>query len=236
MKFQYRVNGELKGNSSEKDRAIRAARKAAFAVSDNHGIVHVEVLEIHDETDPEAYSIVHRDMVLQEDVKQLDSDDLSSIGMIVPGEFKIPEEKTKKIKDPHFKLGDHIMLEGELYEIVGVTDVSARAQPVRKKKVKIKDKLANKEREFVIHRRAVSLSPTAANVLTKEEVEIELKKMKEQENVDSRDNKRNDRSDPQQSPKDTGNSEGSAGNNGDTTKRKRGRPKGWRKNKSTLES
>jgi hypothetical protein len=180
MSYQYRVNGQPLGHSEEKDRAIRAARKAALSITSPRGIIHVEVI------DESSAEIVHRDMVLAEMIKDLDAKVLTSIGMVVPGQFKIEPEKKKIVDRPLFKVGQYIMLQDELHIITDVTDSCARACPVHKKKVLIKNKLTDKECEFTVKRKSISLSPTAENVLSKEAVEIELKKIEELEHGNSR--------------------------------------------------
>jgi predicted DNA-binding helix-hairpin-helix protein len=187
MKFQYKINGNHRGSRDTKDSAIRAARKAALSISDR-GIIHVEVV------DEASENVIHRDMVLDENIKSLETDDLASIGMIVPGTYKINNDIKPKAAEKLFKIGDYTKLNNELYKIISVSESCARAQPVLKKKVKIKDKLTDKEREFSITRRAVSLAPSATNVLTTEEVEKELKRIKELENGNSNTNSGVDRS------------------------------------------
>jgi predicted nucleic acid-binding Zn-ribbon protein len=169
------VNGKPEGNSNEKDRAIRAARKAALSISEPRGVIHIEVFE------ESEMNVVHRDLVLSESLKELDTDNLNSIGMIIPGQFKIEIEKKKEEKRTLFKVGQYVMIGGELHIITDVSESQARAKPVRKRHSKIKDKFTGKEREIISTGRSVSLASTAENVLSKEAVEKELAKIKETE-------------------------------------------------------
>jgi len=182
--FQQRVNGTVVGSSQSKDAAIRAARKAALNLSkeERRGVVHVEVYQLDDD----SIENIHRDMILLEDLKELETDLLKPVGLVVF--TKHVESKTKTSHDdrPLFNEGDYVILDGELHKIVTVTDSRALAQPVMKKHVTIKDKFADgekqKSRKFAIRRKPIQISPIAQGVLSAKEVKQKLKEIEELEN------------------------------------------------------
>jgi hypothetical protein len=180
MRFQQRVNGAIVGELEDKDKAIRAARKAALKLNDPRGIIHVEVYKLDDD----SIENIHRDLVLAEDIKTLETDLLKPVGLVVFTKH-IEQQKKTHSAEPLYKEGDYVILDSELHQIVTVTDSRALAQPVRKKHVTIKDKFADNAgagRTFTIKRKPIQISPIAANVLTADEVKKELKKIKESEN------------------------------------------------------
>ena len=180
MKFQQKVNGTIIGESDDKEVSIKAARKAALSISNPRGLIHVEVFKVDAEGDVEN---VHRDLVLAEDVQELKTDSLKSIGLITS--TKHVEQKTKNIDTrPLYNLDDYVILDSELHQIIMVSDGRAMAQPLRKKTTHIKNKFADKpDRVFSVRRKPIQISPYAENVLTADEVKKELKKLKELDNV-----------------------------------------------------
>jgi uncharacterized Zn finger protein len=180
MQVLYRINGGAEKPAPDKDSAIRAARKAALKLNDSRGVYHVEVLTRDDE-DPEQYSILHRDIVLAEHLEQLKTEDLKPIGLVTSSKNDYVVEKKKLKPEEMYKVGDHVMISDELHEITVVTESRAMAQPIQKKMTTIVDKFTEKSRTFAIRRKPVTLAPVATNVLTKAQVEAELKKIKELE-------------------------------------------------------
>lgn len=179
MKFQQRVNGVIVGTSDDKEKAIRAARKAALSVSDRRELVHVEVYRVNDDAGIDIEN-VHRDMISSDRLKELATDNLKPIGLV---EFTKHVEKQNKTRDvaPLFEVGDYIILESELHQIVSVSESRAMAQPLRKKVTHIKDKFADKpDRVFTVKRKPVQLSPYASGVLSADEVKKELKKLEKE--------------------------------------------------------
>lgn len=176
MKFQFKINGVESNEKafSDKDRAIQAARKTAVENSHDKSIIHIEVFD-------EDGNIVHRDMILNENLKDMDLSDLSQQGLVdLNKKHEYAVEKIKKKEEPLLPVGGYLMISGELHLLTSVTPERAQVQPVRRKQVEIVDKITGKKTNFTIKRRSVSIAPYGA-ALSKEEVEIELIKVKELE-------------------------------------------------------
>jgi hypothetical protein len=176
MKFQYKINGVESDERtfSDKDRAVQAARKTAVGSSHDKSIIHIEIFD-------EDGNIVHRDMILKENLKDMDLSDLSQQGLVdLNKKREYAVEKTKRKEEPLLPVGGYLIINGELHILVSVTPERAQAQPVRRKQVEIVDKITGKKTNFTIKRRSVSIAPYGVG-LSKEEVEIELIKVKELE-------------------------------------------------------
>jgi hypothetical protein len=245
MKYQARLNGEQVSSSQEFERVLRAARKAALSFSNpDNNLLHIAIWEIYEET-PEQDKIIHHDIILPEDLPNIDLNDKRELGITDPTKHtKIDIQKTKETR-PLFTIGDHIMMGEDLYVICGVSEARATAEPVRRKKVTIQDKLTDKKATFSVKGRKASLSPYATNVLTEEQVTAELAKL------DTEPKQSNEVSNTGDSGKSLpvrtlskGKNRDGAGtpghgqrspvsdssiHSGEIPKRKRGRPKGWRK-------
>ena len=174
MKYQYKISkSPPEGDFSDKDRAIRAGRKAASAFVGNTDILNIEILG--------DGNVIHRDIILSDEYKDMDMENLSE--QCITDLTKKPEEVVirKEVNDqPLLVEGDYCIADDELHLITQVTPGRALAQPVRKKHVELVDKLTDKKSKFTIRRRSVSLSPYGIK-LSKEEVEKELLKIKELE-------------------------------------------------------
>lgn len=219
MKFQQKVNGTIIGESDDKEVSIKAARKAALSISNPRGLIHVEVFKLDTDGDIEN---VHRDIVLAEDVGELKTDSLKSIGLVVP--TKYVEQKTKNIDSrPLYNVDDYVILDSELHQIIMVTDSRAMALPLRKKITHIKDKFADKpDRVFRVKRKAIQISPYASNVLTADEVKKELKKLKESEDEEFNKSSESSSADSPEESSSVGENSGDSNSNDQPRKKSKG--------------
>ena len=177
MKFQFKINGVSPNGKtlSNKDDAIRAARKRAIESPHETSIVHIEIFD-------EDLNIIHRDMVLTENLEKMNLSDLSEQGLVdLNAKHEYAVEKKRIREEPLLTEGSYLMISGELHILTSVTPERAQAQPVRKKQVELVDKFTNKKSKFNTRRRSVPISPYGY-ALSKEEVEKELIKIKELEN------------------------------------------------------
>ena len=177
MRFQFKVNGVSPNGKTllNKDDAIRAARKVAIESPHETSIVHIEIFD-------EDGNIVHRDLVLKENLNDMNLSDLHEQGLVdLNTKHEYVFEKKKTRDEPLLSEGDYLMIREELHILTSVTPERAQAQPVRKKQVELVDKFTSKKRSFNTRRRSVPISPYGY-ALPKEEVEKELIKIKELEN------------------------------------------------------
>ena len=147
MKYRAVINGEPSGSANEFERILRAARKAALTFPNpENALIHISIWEEHE--DSELDKIVHHDLILPEDLQTIDFKDTREFGRT--DLTKQTKLDIKKVKDTraYYNLGDYVLVDDELYTITLVNDARAVAEPVRRKKVTIQDKLTDKKSTF----------------------------------------------------------------------------------------
>jgi hypothetical protein len=178
MKYQYEVNGQILGTKDDKDSAIKAARKATLKlpIPKDSLLFHISVKQLNAAEDD--YKIVHHDLVFSDDLSKLNTDDLSDILTIsTKGSYDI----VTKVKPAKLKqVGEYYIIDNELYRIKSVSESRATAEPVKRKKVEMLNKLTEKKAVFYVRRRGIPLSPLAdESVLSPAQVKKELEKLQE---------------------------------------------------------
>jgi hypothetical protein len=162
--YTVRLNSQLLNkNSEDKLDAIKLGRKQALKLEHPEGFIHIEILD-------DSSNVVHRDLVLAEEIERLKSDTPRDImGPIQAKEFDVDtilkKKKTRKLAE----LNQFVIFGDELYKISDVHEDSVTAKPVKEKIGTVNNK------KIKLQRKSISL-PVDTNVLTEEQVKEFLKK------------------------------------------------------------
>ncbi len=183
--FTVNLNSEpLKDKLTDKLDAIKYGRKQALKLNEPTGFIHIEVLD-------DTPKVVHRDLVLAEEIKRLESDNPKDIvGPYNDKEIDIDKLLQKQKSGKLAQKGQYVLFDDELYQITEVLEDKVIANPIKEKVTTIRNK------KVTLKRRPLTL-PADTLVLTDEEVKTRLqdknndniRKIESVESEDSADNK-----------------------------------------------